>query len=241
MLKIPCTLMRAGTSKGAFFIKSDLPSAVEERNTLLLKLMGSPDLRQIDGIGGGDPLSSKVGIISKSDLETADVNFLFAQVLLDKPEVNTQVNCGNILSAVAPFAIEKGLVKTTDPETTVRIYNENTGVIVTAKVQTPNGNITYNGDFSIDGVPGKGSPIYLNFANVIGKMTGKLFPTGNMLDLIDGIEVSCLDVSIPVIFISANALGIRGNESKEALEADKKLLSLIENIRLSIIKKMGMA
>jgi len=240
MLKIPCTLMRAGTSKAAFLMKSDLPSSVEERNALILKLMGSPDLRQIDGIGGGDPLSSKVAIISKSDSESADVNFLFAQVLLDKPEVNTQANCGNILSGVAPFAIEKGLVKTTDPETIVRIYNENTGVTVTAKVQTPNGNITYNGDVSIDGVPGKGSPIYLNFGNVVGTTTGKLFPTGNMVDLIDGIEVSCLDVSIPVIFISANALGKNGNESKQELDQDKKLISLIQNIRSSIIKKVSM-
>jgi len=240
MMKIPCMMFRGGTSKGPFFLKSDLPSDTSLRDQLLLSLMGSPHGRQIDGIGGGDSLSSKVAIVGLSEREDADIDYLLCQVHINEPIVETTLNCGNMLSAVAPFAIEKGLVKTTDPETVVRIYNENTGVTVTAKVQTPNGNITYNGDVSIDGVPGKGSPIYLNFGNVVGTTTGKLFPTGNMVDLIDGIEVSCLDVSIPVIFISANALGKNGNESKQELDQDKKLISLIQNIRSSIIKKVSM-
>lgn len=240
MLKVPCTLMRAGTSKAAFLLKNDLPDSIIERDKLILKLMGSPDLRQIDGIGGGDPLSSKVAIIDKHNGPDADINFLFAQVLLNKPEVNTQTNCGNILSGVAPFAIEKGLVKATHPITKVRIFNENTNTFVVATVQTPNGIVTYEGKTQIDGVPGTSSPIFLDFGNVMGTTTGKLFPTRNVVDVINGISVSCVDCSIPVVFIAANSLGKKGNESKIELDQDIKLLQTIEDIRQAVTKKMNM-
>ncbi len=240
MLKIPCTLMRAGTSKAAFLLKQDLPTSIVERDKLILKLMGSPDLRQIDGIGGGDPLSSKVAIIDRHNGPDADIDFLFAQVLLNKPEVNTQANCGNILSGVAPFAIEKGLIKPTHPVTKVRIFNENTNTIVVSTVQTPHGLVTYKGDASIDGVPGASAPIYLDFGNVMGTTTGKLFPTGNKVDVINDIEVSCLDCSIPVVFIAATSLGKKGNESKLELDQDVDLLKKIEDIRKKVIEKIGM-
>jgi 4-oxalomesaconate tautomerase len=239
MLRIFCVLMRAGTSKAAFLFKNDLHDSLEARDTLILKLMGSPDIRQVDGIGGGDPLSSKVAIRDIYDSPHADISFLFAQVLLDKPEVNTQPNCGNILARVASFAIEKGLVKTVDPETTVKIYNENTGAIIIARVQTPKGIITYQGNVAIDGVPGAVSPILLNFGNVIGINTEKLFPTGNLIDTINGIKISCLDVSIPVIFVIASDLGKNGNETKQELDNDNNLLQMINEIRKEVILKIS--
>ncbi len=240
MIKIPCMMFRGGTSKGPFFLKTDLPSDASLRDKLLLRLMGSPHGRQIDGIGGGDSLSSKVAIVGHSEREDVDIDYLLCQVHINEPIVETTLNCGNVLSAVAPFAIEKGLVKTTDPETTVRIYNENTGVIIVATVQTPNGDITYAGDVSIDGIPGTAAPIKLSFINSVGAKTGKLLPTGKVTDDIDGRPVSCVDVAVPMVITYAEAMGKTGYESKFELDSDKTFMGELEALRRAAALKMGL-
>ncbi|OGT46950.1 MAG: 4-oxalomesaconate tautomerase [Gammaproteobacteria bacterium RIFCSPHIGHO2_12_FULL_38_11] len=240
MLKIPCMMFRGGTSKGPFFLKTDLPSDANLRDQLLLSLMGSPHDRQIDGIGGGDSLSSKVAIVGSSEREDADIDYLFCQVHINEPIVETTLNCGNMLSAVAPFAIAKGLVKTTDPETVVRIYNENTGVVMIATVQTPKGDITYEGNIAIDGVPGTAAPIKLSFINSVGAKTGKLLPTGNIVDIIDGVSVSCVDVAVPMVITYAEAMGKTGYESKVELDSDKIFMEKLEELRRAAALKMGL-
>lgn len=239
MQKIPCTLFRGGTSKGPFFLKSDLPNDIALRDKMLLKIMGSPDQRQIDGIGGGDSLSSKVAIVSPSDRDDADVNYLFCQVHVENSIVETTLNCGNILSGVGPFAIMNSLVETTHPETIIKIYNENTGVIILSTVQTPKGHITFEGSATIDGVPGTAAPIKLSFLNPVGTKTGTLLMTGNVIDEIDGIAVSCIDVSVPMIITHAKALGKTGYESKNELDADKAFMKRLETIRKHAAIKMG--
>tara|TARA_Y100000815_G_scaffold227392_1_gene215952 strand:+ start:632 stop:1747 length:1116 start_codon:yes stop_codon:yes gene_type:complete len=233
-------LFRGGTSKGPLFLKSDLPSDEEKRNRVLLSLMGSPHERQIDGIGGGDSLSSKVAIVKVSERDDADIDYLLCQVHVNSAMVETTLNCGNMLSAVAPFAIEKGLIEANDPETDVRIYNENTGVIIIATVQTPGGVITYQGDTAIDGVPGTGSPITLSFLDAVGAKTGKLFPTGNVIDDIDGISVSCIDVAVPMVITCAEAFNKTGYESKIELDSDDEFMSKLETIRRTAAFKMGL-
>lgn len=239
MQKIPCILFRGGTSKGPFFLQSDLPQAPTERDTLLLRIMGSPHIRQIDGIGGGDSLASKVAIVSPSETKDADVNYLFCQVHVNDPIVETTLNCGNMLSGVAPFAIMKGLVKATHPETRVRVYNVNTQSMIIATVQTPHGEITYQGDTHIDGVPGSAAPIKLSFLEPVGAKTGKLLPSGNVVDDIDGIPVSCVDVSVPMVIVPAEAVGKTGYESKHDLDVDKTFLQQLETVRQKAAKKMG--
>lgn len=238
---IPFTMMRGGTSKGPFFLKENLPSTWAITERILLSAMGSPDpsKRQIDGIGGGDSLSSKVAIISKSERPDADINYLLCQVHLDRPIVETKLNCGNILSGVGPFAIEKGLINAKEPETVVRIYNENTGIIVHATLQTPNGQVTYEGDTRIDGVPGTGAPIRLNFIDSVGSKTGKLFPTGNPSDLIDNIPVSCIDVAVPMVIVRAESLGLTGYEDKKAL-SEPGFLAALEQLRQKAAPLMGL-
>jgi 4-oxalomesaconate tautomerase len=240
MIKIPCMLFRGGTSKGPFFLKSDLPNDRVLRDQTLLSLMGSPNKQQIDGIGGGDSLSSKVAIVSPSQREDAHIDYLFCQIHIDNPIVETILNCGNMLSAVAPFAIEKGLVKTSDPETVVKIYNENSGVVIVSTVQTPGGMITYEGDTAIDGVPGTASPIKLSFLNAVGSKTGKLLPTNNVIDKIDGVVVSCIDVAVPMVVTYAEALGKTGYESKIELDSDKEFMAHLEIIRCKAALKMGL-
>jgi 4-oxalomesaconate tautomerase len=240
MLKIPCTLYRGGTSKGPFFLKSDLPEEASERDKVLLRLMGSPHLRQIDGIGGGNSLTSKAAIISKSQRDDADIDYLLCQIHINDSIVETTLNCGNMLSAVAPFAIEKGLVKATHPETVVRIYNENTGILMHSTVQTPNGLVRYEGDTVIDGVPGTASSIKLSFLNAVGSKTKKLLPTGNVTDEINGIHVSCADVAVPMVIVSAKAMGKTGYETKAELDADIPFLKQLESIRKVAAAKMGL-
>jgi len=191
LIPIPCVVMRGGTSKGPFFLQSDLPQDEARRNQVLLAVMGSPDRRQIDGLGGGDSLSSKVVMVSASSRPGIDVEYLFAQVSVDSATVDTSPNCGNMLAGVAPFALEHGLVAAEKPHTAVRIYNQNTGKVVEAIVQTPGGKVNYEGEVHIDGVPGSGAPILLNFMDAAGAKTGKLMPTGQAIDIIDGVEVSC--------------------------------------------------
>jgi 2-methylaconitate cis-trans-isomerase PrpF len=239
-IQIPCVVMRGGTSKGPFFLASDLPRDERARDRVLLSIMGSPDRRQIDGLGGGDSLTSKVAIVSASSRPGIDVEYLFAQVGVDSNIVDTNPNCGNMLAGVAPFAIEKGLVKTSSPATTVRIYNVNTGKVVEAVVHTPAGRITYDGDVQIDGVPGKGAGIILNFLDAAGAKTGRLLPTGNAIDMIDGIPVSCVDYSTPIVFLAAQSVGKTGCESKQELDADSALLNRLETIRRLAALRMGL-
>jgi 4-oxalomesaconate tautomerase len=225
-------MMRGGTSKGAYFLASDLPSDRAARDRILLGVMGSPDPRQIDGIGGADPLTSKVAIVSPSQRPGVDVDYLFLQVWVDKPEVGDQQTCGNILAGVPPFAIERGLVKAQDGETKVRLYMVNTDQIVVATVQTPGGRPIYEGTARIDGVPGTGAPIALSFSDSAGSMTGSLLPTGNDADGIDGIDCTLIDNGMPIVVMRASDLGRTGYETREQLDNDAELKARVEKIRL---------
>ena len=229
---ISCTLMRGGTSKGAYFVASDLPSDEAARDRVLMAVMGSPDPRQIDGVGGADPLTSKVAIVSKSTRPGIDVDYLFCQVWVDKAEVSTQQNCGNILAGVAPFAIERGLVTGASPETVVRIFMVNTGQTVVATVQSPGGRPRYDGDTAIDGVPGTAAPIPLSFADTAGSTCGALLPTGRAVDVVNGVRVTCIDNGMPVVVMRASDLDRTGYESRDALDKDTELKARIEAIRL---------
>ena len=237
---IPCFMMRGGTSKGAYFLASDLPDDVAARDRILLAVMGSPDKRQIDGIGGADPLTSKVAIVSRSTRPGIDVDYLFCQVWVDKAEVSTQQNCGNILAAVAPFAIERGLVAGRDGETRVRIFMVNTSQTVTATVRTPGGRPEYDGDAAIDGVPGTAAPIPLSFADTAGSTCGALLPTGRAVDVVNGVRVTCIDNGMPVVVMRADQMGRTGYETREALDDDAELKARVEAIRLAVGPMMNL-
>ena len=229
---IPCLWMRGGTSKGAYFLAEDMPSDTAERDRLLLSIMGSPDPRQIDGIGGADPLTSKVAILSKSSRADADVDYLFLQVFVDRALVSDAQGCGNILAGVGPAAIERGLVAARDGETEVRIHMVNTGEVAVARVATPDGRVTYRGETEIAGVPGRHAAVPLLFANIAGSMCGALLPTGNALDVIDGVETTLIDNGMPCVILRASDFGISGNETRDELEAHADLKVRIEAIRL---------
>ncbi|WP_316976927.1 4-oxalomesaconate tautomerase [Shumkonia mesophila] len=230
--RIPATMMRGGTSKGLYFRAEDLPGDVATRDRILLAAMGSPDLRQIDGVGGADPLTSKVAIVSPSTREGADVDYLFCQVVVNEAVVDTKPNCGNMLAGVGPFAIEKGMVKATDAETVVRIFMVNSEMIAEATIQTPGGRVDYDGDVHIDGVPGEAAGIPIAFLDTEGSACGALLPTGNLVDTIDGIDVTLIDNGMPVVVLEAAALGRTGYESREAMNADADLKKRLESIRL---------
>ncbi|WP_037034521.1 4-oxalomesaconate tautomerase [Rahnella sp. WP5] len=236
--RIPCLLMRGGTSKGAFFLADDLPHEQALRNNVLLAVMGSPDPRQIDGLGGADPLTSKVAIIRPSARPDADVDYLFAQVNVDKAVVDYGQNCGNILAAVGPFAIERQLLSAVEGITPVRIFMENTGQIATAHVPVKEGQVCYQGELRIDGVPGTAAKISVEFANIAGSSCGALLPTGNARDTFDGIDVTCIDNGMPVILLRAADFGRSGYESREQLDADTELKKRLESIRLQAGPKM---
>ncbi len=229
---IRCMWMRGGTSKGGYFIKSDLPSDTAARDAFLLGMMGSPDPRQIDGLGGADPLTSKVAVVSESERDDADVDYLFLQVFVDQAIVTDAQNCGNILAGIGPFAIERGLVKATGDETHVRIFMENTGQIAIATVATPNGQVSYQGDAKIDGVPGTSAALPLEFLDTAGSSCGALLPTGNSVDTINGVECTLIDNGMPVVVMRASDMGITGTESREELEANSELRTKLEAIRL---------
>lgn len=242
--EVPCVIFRGGTSKGVFFQEDLLPLAGEARDQLLLRVMGSPDLRQIDGLGGATSTTSKVAIIKKSDREDADVDYTFAQVSIDKPMVDYKGNCGNISAAVGPYAIEMGLVGAQNGETIVKIYNTNTKKVIHSLVKTPNGELTYQGDFSIAGVPGTASPVILKFNNPSGAVTGKLLPTGNLTDRItlEGIgeiEISIVDVANPLVFINAEDVRLDGTELPDQMDSSRDLLDLLEKIRGIAAVKLG--
>ncbi|MCC0029449.1 MAG: 4-oxalomesaconate tautomerase [Brucellaceae bacterium] len=229
---VRCMWMRGGTSKGGYFLASDLPADIAARDAFLLHVMGSPDPRQIDGMGGADPLTSKIGVVKKSAREGVDVDYLFLQVFVDQAIVTDAQNCGNILAGIGPFAIERGLVEAKDGETDVAIYMENTGQIAIAKVQTPGGAVNYAGEARIDGVPGTAAPIPLTFKDTAGSTCGALLPTGNAVDVIDGVEVTMIDNGMPCVVMRAADMGIAGTETREELEANEALRAKLESIRL---------
>lgn len=229
---IPCTMMRGGTSKGAYFLASDLPTDTAARDKVLLAVMGSPDPRQIDGIGGADPLTSKVGIVSRSKRPGVDIDYLFAQVFVDQALVSTAQNCGNILAGIGPFAIERGLIAASDPVTRIVIHMVNSNQAVVATVQTPGGRPTYEGEARIDGVPGSAAPIVLAFRDAAGSMCGALLPTGRTVDEIDGVALTLIDNGMPVVVMRASDLGRTGYETREALDADTELKARLEAVRL---------
>lgn len=243
--KLPVTILRGGTSKGVYILESDLPADKAEWEPLLLRLMGSPDKKQIDGLGGSQSVTSKVAIIKASSYPGADVDYTFAQVSVDKPLVSYKGNCGNISSGVGPFAIEKGLVKAKEGITSVRIYNTNTGKIIEADVHTKDGNVVYDGDFSIAGVPGTASPVKLKFVNPAGTLGKGLLPTGNAVDVLDvpdygAVEVSIVDAANPLVFVRARDLGLTGRELPGELDTDESKLDLLEKVRGLAAVKLGL-
>jgi len=237
---IHSTLMRGGTSKALYFNAKDLPHSPRARDRVLLAAMGSPDPRQIDGVGGAHPLTSKVAVIGPATRADADVDYLFLQVVVDKAEVSDSQNCGNILAGVGPWSIENGLVRIAGASTPVRIHMVNTGSVAVAHVPTPNGAVEYEGDARIDGVPGSAAAIPIDFLDVAGSSCGKLFPTESNIDRIEGIEVTCIDNGMPVVLMRAADLGKRGDETPEELEGDSALKTRIERIRLTAGPRMNL-
>ena len=237
---IPCLYIRGGTSKGAYFLSGDLPIDTDERDDLLLRIMGTPDPRQIDGLGGAHPLTSKVAVIQKSEGPDTDVDYLFLQLGVDEAFVTDKQNCGNLLAGVGPFAVERGLVPAGDESTTVRIRMVNTDSIATARFSTPGGVVDYDGDLAIDGVPGTAGAISLDFEGVAGSSTGALFPTGNLADDVDGVTVTCVDNGMPSVLMRAVDLGLTGAESPADLEADSSLAERLASIRMHAAELMGM-
>ncbi|MGE0603114.1 MAG: 4-oxalomesaconate tautomerase [Xanthobacteraceae bacterium] len=237
---IPCMLFRGGTSKGAYFLGEDLPSNVTERDRVLLSVMGSPDPRQVDGIGGAHPLTSKVAIVSKSSDKECDIDFLFCQVGIDKAMVDTTPNCGNILSGVAPFAIERGLIEAKDGVTSVKVRTINTGTIAELKIETPGGLVNYEGDARIDGVPGTAAPVVIDFLDAEGSVCGALLPTGNVKDKVAGIDVTLIDNGMPCVVLRASDLGRTGYEPRDQLDKDAELKKRLEEIRIPAGKLMNL-
>lgn len=229
---IPCLWMRGGTSKAAVFLASDLPADPAARDALLLRVMGSPDPVQIDGIGGADPLTSKVAVLGPATRADADVDYLFLQVFVDQALVSDAQGCGNILAAAGPAAIERGLVAARDGETPVRIHMVNTGEVALARIQTPGGRVRYAGGAAIDGVPGRHAPVPLMFQGIAGSMCGSLLPTGRAVDVIRGVACTLIDNGMPCVVMDAADFGLTGQESREALDADTALKARLEAIRL---------
>lgn len=232
--------MRGGTSRGPFFLDTDLPSDKLMRNRVLLAVMGSPDKRQIDGLGGAHPLTSKVGIVSRSKTPGVDVDFLFAQLQPDKDTVDTTPNCGNMLAAVVPFAIERGLIKVQGETTTARVLTLNTDMQCDITLPTPAGRVAYMGDARIDGVPGTSAPITINFLDTAGSVCSGLLPTGHVRDVVDGIEVTCIDNGMPLVMFRATDVGRTGYESVAEMNADVELKARIESLRLKAALLMGL-
>jgi 4-oxalomesaconate tautomerase len=246
---IPCLFMRGGTSKGPFFNEADLPADIATRDKVLLAAMGSPDKRQIDGLGGAHPLTSKVGIVRKSSTPGVDLDFLFAQLQPDKDTVDTTPNCGNMLAAVVPFALENGLVQAQGDTSTFRVLTLNTDMQCDVTVQTPGGEVQYEGDARIDGAPGSSAPVTINFLDTAGSVCSGLLPTGQVKDSItvtgEGFEpftmdVTCIDNGMPLVIFKASDLGRTGYESVAELNADTELKQRIEALRLQVSLTMGL-
>ena len=225
--------MRGGTSKGGYILRDDLPEDKPSRDAFLMSIMGSPDIRQIDGMGGGDPLTSKIALVKKSDRDGIDIDYLFLQVFVDQSIVTDAQNCGNILAGVAPFAIERDLVAARNGTTPVTIFMENTGQTAVALVSTPSGTVEYAGAAKIDGVPGRAAPISIEFKDTAGSSCGALLPTGNIKDVVDGIEVTMVDNGMPCVVLRAKDVAITGHETPEVLEKNDALVARLEAIRLA--------
>ena len=236
----PCMWMRGGTSKGGYFLADQLPDNTAKRDAFLLRVMGSPDPRQIDGMGGADPLTSKIAVVRRSDRPDIDVDYLFLQVYVDQAIVTDAQNCGNILAGIGPFAIERGLISAQDGTTPVSIFMENTDQVAVAQVPTPGGQIDYRGDARIDGVPGTSGPIPITFKDTAGSTCGALLPSGNCVDAIDGIEGTMIDNGMPVVVLRAEDIGITGKESRDDLDANSELKEKLESIRLQAGPIMNM-
>ncbi len=239
-ISIPAVFMRGGTSRGMLFHKKDLPKNKKILTEYLLKIMGSPDIRQIDGMGGATSVTNKVCIISKSKEKNVDIDYFFAQVEIDEMRVDYEPTCGNMLSAVAPFSIEENLVEARDIETKVLVRSVNTGSLNEIIVKTPDKKVCYKGNFKIDGVPFKASPIFINFLEIEGSKTSKLFPTNNYIDTIENISLTCIDLGNPIILAKAIDFNIYGDESYEVLNQNITLLNKIEKVRKMAAYKMGM-
>jgi 4-oxalomesaconate tautomerase len=237
---VRCLLMRGGTSKGAYFLADDLPADPAERDDLLLRILGTPDPRQIDGIGGAHPLTSKVAVISPGSRPDVDVDYLFLQVGVTEPVVTDRQNCGNLLAGVGPFAVERGLVTPADGETTVRIRMVNSDSTAVAHFPTPGGTVSYTGDTAISGVPGTAAAVVLDFAGTEGSAGHGLLPTGNLVDEVDGIPVTCVDNGMPVVVARAADFGLTGCEPHERLAADPALRDRIQSLRLRAAELMGL-
>lgn len=246
---VPCILMRGGTSRGPFFVESDLPSDPQGRDRVLLAAMGSPDRRQIDGLGGAHPLTSKVGIVRKSTTPGVDLDFLFAQLQPDTDTVDTVPNCGNMLAAVLPFALERGLLPVRDGATTARVLTLNTGMQCDITVPTPGGRLQYKGDARIDGVPGTAAPVSIDFLDTAGSVCPSLLPTGRVLDRIDvagagiapfTVDATLIDNGMPMVLVRAGDVGVTGNEGVAELNADATLRAKIEALRLTVGPLMGL-
>jgi 2-methylaconitate cis-trans-isomerase PrpF len=240
---IRCTLMRGGTSKGVFFLKNDLPKDKVLRDKVIRRVFGAPDPREIDGLGGADNLTSKLAIIGPPTRGDCDVDYLFGQVSLVEPMIDYRSNCGNISSAVGPFAIDEGLVDPVEPVTKVRIHQVNTGKVIIAEVPVRGNKAEIEGDHAIAGCPGTGAKIILDWADSAGSITGKLLPTGNVTDILHvqgegDMEVSLVDAAIPTVFIRAGTLGLKGSETPQEIDADGELLEKIEKIRSYSAEKM---
>lgn len=239
-IAVPCVLMRGGTSKGPYFKLSDVPADRGELEQFLLAVMGSPDGRQIDGLGGADWLTSKVAMVGPSNRPDADLDFLFGQVIIDKARVDFAPNCGNLTAGVGPFAIEAGMVKPDDPETKLRIFNINTNAHIEAVIQTPGGQVMYEGDTAIDGVPGTAAPVELFFKDLVGTKTGKLMPTGAPINVIEGVEVSCFDAAVPMIIARAGDMGLTGYEDPDEINENRAFFEKLEQIRITASHQIGL-
>lgn len=244
--RLPCVIMRGGTSKGVYILGNDLPREQAKRDQAVLAVFGSPDARQIDGLGGADPLTSKLAIIDRSERPDADIDYTFGQVDIHKAFVDYSSNCGNISAGVGPYAIAQGLVKAAEPVTRVRIYNTNTDKVFEAEVPVTNGKPQEAGDYQIDGVPGTGARIGLNMAGTVGAATGRLLPTGKAREMIEvsgfgSLEVSMVDAASPMVFVRAEAIGLCGTESPSQIDSNPQLLKLLEDIRCLAAEKMGIA
>jgi 2-methylaconitate cis-trans-isomerase PrpF/tripartite-type tricarboxylate transporter receptor subunit TctC len=238
--KLPCVLMRAGTSRGPFFLREWLPQDDAARDQALIGAIGASDPLQLDGLGGGSTLNSKVAIVSRSAHADCDVDYLFAQVGVGHQSVDTRPNCGNMLSGVVPFAIEQGLIAARDGKTTARVFNVNTGARIDVTVCTPGGKLTYDGDARIDGVAGTAAPILLNFLDAWGAVTGKLFPTGQRIDVVEGVQMTCIDAAMPLMILRAADFGLTGRERPAQLDANTALMDTIERLRLVAGARMGL-
>ena len=232
--------MRGGTSKGGYFLSSDLPTDEAARDALLLRVMGSPDARQIDGMGGANPLTSKVAVISSAERDDCDIDYLFLQVFVDRALVSDAQNCGNILAGVGAFAIERGLVPVFGEITDVRIFMRNTGQVATASIATPDGVVSYDGDEAIDGVPGSAAAVPLVFDDVAGSMCGALLPTGNAMDVVEGVEVTMIDNGMPIVVLRAGDMGISGYETPAELDSNEDLKARLEALRLACGRMMNL-